>query len=132
MIKVYLSGQINRTNPRTLQRSKEEINLIARRICLGRAVPVAPALWFLGYERDPRLPKEPSWWVENVFKEFMATCDIFCYKPSLTGVKDAVSTLEHELWRTLFPGRPQVSSDVILDFLLSKHAEEVLGGPKGV
>ena len=70
--------------------------------------------------------------MENVFKEFMTTCDIFCYKPSLTGVRDAVSTLEHELWRMLFPGRPQVSSDVILDYLLNKQAEEVLGGPKGV
>lgn len=93
---------------------------------------MAPALWFLGYERDPRLPKESSWWVKNVFKEFMVTCDVFCYKPSLTGVSDSVSTLEKELWTELFPGKPQVSSDVILDYLLNRQAEEVLGGPKGV
>jgi len=70
--------------------------------------------------------------VENVYSQFMHICDCFCYKPILVGVGDSVATLEKDTWAALFPMKPQVSSDVILDFLLNRSAEEVFGGIRGI
>lgn len=119
---MYVSGQINTTNPRAKLRSLDEIELICRRVLVAGAIPVAPAAWFVDMKRDPRLPKTAEWWVENIHRPFMEDCEVFCYSPILTGMQHRVFALEKDLWKEIHPSAPVVPAKTIMDFLLSEAA----------
>ena len=87
---------------------------------------MAPSAWFVNIDRDPRLPKTPEWWVENIFKPFMATCQIFCFIPQLIGVKKKLPAMEQEAWKVVNPSGPVVPADRIMDFLSNESVKEVL------
>jgi len=123
MKKVYVTGMINRTNARAKLRSLDEIELVCRRVLVTGAVPYAPAAWFVNMERDPRLVKTPDWWVSKVYRPFMEECDVFCFTPSLAGMKNRTFALEQELWKKLHPAKPVVPAKTIMDFLLSEGSK---------
>ena|GEM_PF-2046189 len=128
MVKVYLIAQMNTVSRHTIKRSKEEFNLICRRILKGGGIPISPSLWYVDYNKDPRLRKELSWWVNEVYAPLMKDCPVLCYKPNLIGIDPTTVEAEKETWKELNPLGSMVSSDVILDFLLNYHAAKILKG----
>lgn len=68
--------------------------------------------------RDPRFPRDVSWWVETVFKEMMRECIIFCYIPDFAGVTTKRVEEEKQLWRTIGTGK-FIIADRIIDYLLN-------------
>jgi len=73
------------------------------------------------WRKDPRLSKDVSWWVNNIFKEFMKECVVFCYIPELAGVVTPRMEMEKELWRQIGTGK-FIVADRILDYLLNLEA----------
>lgn len=122
--------QINKASERTIRRSVEEANLISRRIILGGGIPIVPSIWYLGYSKDPRIRHTKDWWVKQISGAFMESCDVLCTKPNLVGVATDIIDLEKALWKKLCFGKPEITSDAILDFLLNYNVKGILDGTR--
>lgn len=68
--------------------------------------------------KDPRLSRDINWWIENVFKELMKQCVIFCYIPDFAGVVTKRVEAEKELWRNMKQTK-FIIADRIIDYLLN-------------
>jgi len=68
--------------------------------------------------KDPRLSRDINWWLENVFKELMKQCVIFCYIPDFAGVVTKRVEAEKELWRSMKQTK-FIVADRIIDYLLN-------------
>jgi len=72
--------------------------------------------------KDPRFSKDISWWVENIFVEYMKDCVIFCYIPDFAGVTTSRMEQEKALWRSL--GQTKfIIADRIIDYLLNLESK---------
>lgn len=123
MIKVYVSGQVNKTNPKALLRSIDEMERVCKRILIAGAIPVAPSIWFLRMQQDPRLVKDVEWWACNVHASFMKECDIFCFTPTLVGLAGEMMRFERDAWKKAVPKGPMVPADSIMNFLCNRRVE---------
>ncbi len=79
---------------------------------------MCPILSVQDWIRDPRLPNNMIWWVENVFKAYMKGCEVFCYIPEFAGITNKRVEAEKELWRRI-GNQKFVVADRILDYLLN-------------
>lgn len=89
---------------------------------VAKDIPVCPILMTHDWMKDPRFSKDVLWWVENIFKEFMKECVIFCYIPDFAGVVTKRVEAEKELWRQLGTGK-FIIADRIVDYLLNLGAK---------
>lgn len=70
------------------------------------------------WRKDPRFPKDLDWWVNNLFREYMKGCAIFCYIPDFAGMVTQRVELEKALWREIGTGK-FIIADRIIDYLLN-------------
>lgn len=85
---------------------------------MAKDIPVCPTIMTYSWLKDPRLSKDILWWVENIFKEYMRNCVIFCYIPNFAGVTSKRMDAEKALWHLVGTGK-FIIADRIVDYLLN-------------
>ena len=123
--KVYVTGPYEAGNSRALRKNRSRLELVCRRVIIAGHVPICPVL-MCGEWRDPRIPRDITWWVRRIYKPIMEDCKIFCMMPMPAGVRSERVKLERAAWREVGDGR-FIMSEVIVDYLLNMNVERVLG-----
>lgn len=114
--RVYVTGPLEGATPQVMKNHRTNLDLVCRRILIAGDVPICPILFTHDWQKDPRFSKKLEWWIDNVFKIYMIDCEIFCYVPTLVGVKSDRMELEKNLWKVIGDGKFFIA-DRILDIL---------------
>lgn len=116
-MKVYVTGPLRGLNEYQTAKNRHNLSRACRRILITENIPVCPILSAENWDKDPRLPSDDKWWVDNFYVDFIQICQEFVYIPELIGMKCARVEREKNIWRTLGNGR-FISADVIIKYLL--------------
>lgn len=123
MKKVYVTGPYESRNHAVVTKHRTDLELICRRVIVAKMIPICPTLFYVDFLKDPRLPKDIKWWIDNIFLVLMRDCSVFCYIPDLAGTLCERMQYEKEKWREL--GRNKfVVAERVLNVLLNYNMEE--------
>lgn len=114
---VYVTGPFESSAEGIRKRNKEALDLVCRRIILAKHIPICPVVFYNGYEKDPRLFSSIGWWVENVYKNLMRSCDAFCLIPFYGEATHERVRMEKQAWQEVGDGGIIMESK-ILNYLL--------------
>ena len=123
---VYVTGLYEGVDGRALERRKQELSLVCRRILIADHTPLCVVTEYELWRKDPRLAQKGlGWWIEHLFEPVLRACDVFCSIRVPIGIESKRLDMEMDCWRRTGTGK-FVPSDVILDHLLEYNATRLL------
>lgn len=101
MNKIYVTGPLKGRDEDEYIINKHRLSLACRNILLKGDLPICPILESSGWELDPRLSYDDSWWVNNYLYEFMALCDDMQIIEPENGIICVRLEKEKNLWEVI-------------------------------